>query len=220
MIRRVLPSTLLILLALATLPFVGHSLQRPLGALANDTEALGYLFTPGAFLPNLAIFAHMATGAVITFAVPLQLIPVVRRRWPRVHRISGYTLATAATLTGISGLIYIAAQGTIGGPWMSFWFGLYGVLMIVAAANTVYHALDKNFTRHRRWALRLMVLAVASYLYRVHYGIWFATTGGIGVDDFYGPFDRAMVWAFYLPYLAALELWFLAERRRPRRTAA
>lgn len=207
-------ASLLVLLALATLPFVAHSLTRPLAALAGDLEALERLFHPGAPLSSLAIYGHMVTGALITFAVPLQLLPVVRRKWPQVHRVAGYVLATGAALTGVLGLIYIVIQGTVGGPWMSFWFGLYGVLMIVAAANTVYHALDKNLTRHRRWALRLMVLAVASFLYRVHYGLWFATTGGIGVDGFYGPFDRAMVWAFYLPYLALLEGWFLLERRR------
>ncbi len=219
MIRRLLPSVLLVLLSLAVLPFAWHAVTRPLLALQGAPEALDRLFHPGAPLSNLAIFAHMATGGIITLTVPLQILPVIRRRWPRVHRLSGYALATAAMFTGLAGLLYIALQGTVGGPWMSGWFGLYGVLIIVAAANTLYHARVRNVLRHRRWALRLMVLAVGSYLYRLHYGLWFATTGGIGADDFYGPFDRAMVWAFYLPYLALLELWFLRERRARRNRA-
>lgn len=219
MIRRLLPSALLVLLALMVLPFAQHSLTRPFNALQGDPEALDRLFHPGAILSNLAIYGHMLTGAVITFTVPLQLLPFIRRRWPRLHRISGYTLATTAILTGLAGLTYIALQGTVGGRWMSFWFALYGALMILAAAGTLHHARTRDVTRHRRWALRLMVLAVGSYLYRLHYGLWFLATGGIGVDDFQGPFDRAMVWAFYLPYLAALELWFLSGRRPRRRTA-
>ena len=219
MFRRALPSALLVLLALMVLPFALHALTRPVLALQDVPEALGRLFHPGAALSNLAIYAHMITGAVITATVPLQLLPVLRRRAPRLHRISGYTLATTSVFTGLAGLLYIALQGTVGGPWMSGWFALYGALMILAAASTVYYAIDKDFTRHRRWALRLMVLAVGSYLYRLHYGLWFATTGGIGVEDFHGPFDRAMVWAFYLPYLALLELWFAGERRLSRRPA-
>ncbi|MCR9273273.1 MULTISPECIES: DUF2306 domain-containing protein [Mameliella] len=219
MIRRALPSVLLVLLALMVLPFAWHALTRPVLALQGVPEALGRLFHPGAPLSNLAIYAHMITGAVITATVPLQLLPVIRRRAPGLHRLSGYTLATTAVVTGLAGLLYIALQGTVGGPWMSGWFALYGALMILAASNTVYYAIDKDVTRHRRWALRLMVLAVGSYFYRLHYGLWFATTGGIGVDDFYGPFDRAMVWAFYLPYLALLELWFLGERRLSRKPA-
>jgi hypothetical protein len=211
---RYIPSALLVLLAVLTLPFVGHSVARPFAALAGDPEALDRLFHPGAPLSTVAIYGHMISGALITLVVPLQLLPVVRRRWPQLHSIAGYILASLAALTGVLGLIYILARGTVGGAWMSFWFGLYGVLMILAAANTIYHALDKNVARHRRWALRLMVLAVASFLYRVHYGLWFATTGGIGVGDFEGPFDRAMVWAFYLPYLALLELWFRRDRQR------
>ncbi|WP_240484579.1 DUF2306 domain-containing protein [Pseudoponticoccus marisrubri] len=201
------------LLALLTLPFVAHALSRPVLALAGEAEALGRLFHPGAWLANGAIYGHMLSGGVITLLVPLQLLPVIRRRAPRLHRVSGYLLAGLALVTGIAGLVYIALKGTIGGPWMSFWFGLYGLLMILAAVATVRHARNRDFARHRRWALRLMVLAVASFLYRVHYGLWFMATGGIGVEDFHGAFDRAMVWAFYLPYLAALELWFRRARR-------
>lgn len=86
--------------------------------------------------------------------------------------------------------------------------------MLGSATLTVHFARKRLFQRHRRWALRLLVLAIASYLYRVHYGINFMSTGGAGVDDFRGWFDRLTVWAFYLPYLAALEVWFLWERFR------
>jgi len=211
------PTGLWLLLALLTLPFVWHAGTRPFLALQGVAEARDRLFHADDLLATLAVFAHMIPGAVITFVVPLQVIPAVRRHAPRLHRASGRVLAAAAALTAVFGLVYIARQGTVGGPWMSFWFGLYGVLMLVAAALTVHHARARRFDRHRRWALRLLILAIASYLYRVHYGINFMTFGGVGVDDFNGWFDRAMVWAFYLPYLVALELWFLVERAAARR---
>jgi hypothetical protein len=62
------------------------------------------------------------------------------------------------------------------------------------------------------------VLAIGSWLYRMHYTLWYMTTGGLGSErDFSGPFDQIQLFAFYLPYLAALELWF---RLRDRRAAA
>lgn len=215
---RILTSILLILLALATWPFVEHSVWRSWGALMGDADALGRLFHAESMIANVAIFAHMTLGAIITITVPLQILPVIRNRVPRLHRVSGYVLATTATLTAIGGLTYIALKGTIGGSWMSFWFAVYGALMILAAAQTVYYALDKDMTRHRQWALRLMVLAVGSWLYRVHYGLWVSFVGKIGIErDFTGPFDQVQVWAFFLPYLALLQLWFVVENRRARR---
>lgn len=209
--RRALPY-LPLLLALMALPFALHSLGRPFDALAGDPEARGRLF--GDALSNLAIFGHMALGGILTVGVPLQLLPMLRTRLPGLHRRAGYALAVAAALTALGGLVYIALNGTVGGAWMSVWFALYGVAMLIAAAQTVYCAIDKDFARHRRWALRLTVLAVGSFLYRVHYGVWFALTGGLGAqEDFTGPFDRIQVFAFYLPYLILLEMYF---RRVPR----
>lgn len=217
--RRILPY-LPVLLTLFALPFALHSVGRPLGAYMGDADAQGWLFRSGAALSNLAIFGHMIAGAILTVTVPLQILPVVRNRLPGLHRRAGYVLAATAALTALGGLVYIALNGTVGGAWMSFWFALYGALMLWAAAQTVYHAIDKDRARHRRWALRLLVLAVGSFLYRVHYGLWFATTGGLGVEkDFTGLFDRIQVLAFYLPYLALLELSFRARRRPARQPA-
>lgn len=212
---RVLTTVLLLLLAASAAPFAIHAALRPLEALQGVEEALGRFLHPEDRLGTFAIYAHMLSGAAITVAVPLQLLPVIRRRLPVLHRASGYALTSLAAATALFGLLYIARQGTVGGPWMSAWFALYGLLMLLAAAMVVRCARQRQFDRHRDWALRFLVLAVASYLYRVHYGLWYLATGGLWVaDDFTGAFDRANVWAFFLPYLIALELVLIAVRRR------
>ena len=86
-------------------------------------------------------------------------------------------------------------------------FALYGVLMILCAIQTIRHARART-SLHQIWASRLVILALASWLYRVHYGLWEITTGGIASNEaFTGVFDRIQVFAFYLPYLALYELW-------------
>jgi len=148
----------------------------------------------------------MVAGGLLTVLVLLQLIGAVRRRWPRVHHVSGYLLAALALLTATGGLAYIAAKGTIGGWPMSAGFALYGALMGLAALQTLRFARARD-PRHRDWALRLVILALGSWIYRVHYGIWYALTAGAASNDaFTGAFDRVQVVAFYLPYLALLEL--------------
>ena len=101
-------------------------------------------------------------------------------------------------------LWYIAARGTIGGPVMDAGFGLYGVLVILSALRTV-HLARRRDPRHRLWGERLVILALASWLYRVHYGIWEILTGGAGsTAAFTGPFDVFQMFGFYLPYLPYL----------------
>jgi len=211
----------LVLLFVLIQGFVWHSAWRGALGLSGDVVVLGRLAGPTA--STVAIFAHMVTGALVTVLSVVQLAGPIRRRWPRVHRISGRVLAPLALVTGIAGLIYIAMRGTVGGPVMSVAFGLYGVLMVVAAVQTPRLAMARDYVRHRRWGLRLIVLGLGSWLYRLHYGLWFGITCSIGDDvcglgierDFTGVFDRIQVFAFFVPYLLILE-WVLRRERTVR----
>lgn len=205
----------LALLVLLALPFALHAARFGVSGLLTDLSGESYLYTSGDWRPNLSLSLHMLAGAVVTVLAPLQLIPAIRRRHPAVHRASGYAVASLALVTGIGGLAFIALRGTIGGPPMDAGFAGYGILLLVAAARVVQHARARDLARHRAWALRLFVLAIGSWLYRLHYVLWHALTGGAWSEpDFTGAFDRAQMVAFYLPYLLAVEihLW----TRRPR----
>ncbi|MEL7100312.1 MAG: DUF2306 domain-containing protein [Pseudomonadota bacterium] len=219
MARRTLWAVIgLAVLAIAVQGFVWHSAQRGVLGFGGDAEALGRL--SGTATSNAAIFAHMILGALVTLLSVVQLAGPVRRRWPRVHRVSGRVLAVAALLTALGGLAYIALRGTVGGPIMSVAFGLYGVLMAVAAVQAPRFAIAGDYARHRRWGLRLIVLGLGSWIYRVHYGLWYGigcslgpdTCGLAANDAFTGAFDIVTMFAFYLPYLALLELLFRLRR--------
>lgn len=212
----------LVLLFLLIQGFVWHSASRGALGLAGDPSAIERLTGPNASL--LALFAHMASGALVTLLSVVQLAGPIRDHWPRVHRVSGRVLAVTALMTGIGGLTYIALSGTVGGPLMSIGFGVYGLLMVVAAIQTPRLAMAGNHTRHRRWGLRLIVLGLGSWLYRLHYGLWYGITCTIGEPicgvaaepDFSGLFDQIQVFAFYVPYLLALE-WWLRRQGQVRR---
>lgn len=202
------------LLVLLMLPFALYALQEGRVVFAGSGGSESRLFTPGALLSNYAIFGHMMLGGVLTLLVPLQALPVLRQKLPRVHRWSGRFLCGVALLTAAGGLTYIAARGTIGGMPMDVGFALYGVLLGLCAVQAVRRARARQFDAHRRWALRLLVLCLGSWLYRVHYGVWYALTGGLAsTPTFEGTFDLIQNVAFYLPYLVLLELWM--RRARP-----
>ena len=204
--RNILVPILLLSLAFVAFPFARHAWEQGIDGLGGNVSRENRFFDPDAWFSSAALFFHMLTGGLLTAAVPLQLLPVVRRRFPALHRAAGYVLTSAALFAALGGLSYIAVRGTIGGPLMSFAFSLYGLLTLTAALQTVRFARERAYARHRRWALRLFVLAMGSWLYRVHYGFWFAATGGLASnDDFTGLFDQVTLFAFYLPYLVILE---------------
>ncbi len=206
--------------------FAEHAILRGVQSLSGDVGAQGRLASGP--LSNVAIYSHMIFGGVITVLALVQWAGPVRRRWPWVHRMSGRVLATLALLTGMAGLIYIALNGTIGGPQMSAGFAVYGILMVIAALQTPRMAMTGQYERHRRWAARLIVLCLASWLYRVHYGVLYATLCTEGADaclaystpDFTGPFDRVQNWAFYVPYLLLAEIWVRLRPRAPEPVSA
>lgn len=203
---------------LLVVPFAFYSANFGWRGLTQGLAQDSYLFAPNAAVSNGALSIHMLTGAGLTCLIAVQLIAPLRRRWPGLHRWSGRVLITAALVTAIGGLVFIAMRGTIGGAWMSAGFALYGVLLAAAATQTWRYARARRFDLHRAWALRLFVLATGSWLFRVHYGLWLLATDGLGSNDtLTGPFDRVQVLAFYLPYLAGLELWLRWQNRPPKR---
>lgn len=208
----------LILLILLALPFALHSVLRG-GSVLSAAEQATRMFVPDALGATALLYLHMISGGLLTMAAVFQLFEAPRRHWPRFHRRNGRLTVGLAIVTGLGGLAFIFVVGTIGGLVMDMGFGLYGLLLILAALFT-WRAAIARAPGHPDWAARLVVLALGSWLYRVQYGLWEIATGGLArADDFTGLFDRVQVFAFYLPWLVLLELWlwsrgrgFLAQR--------
>ena len=200
-------------LILLALPFVIYAVERGLRFGMLDERVSSRLFDREAWTASAAIYLHMVSGAIVTVLAPIQLVRAIRTRWPKAHHITGYCVAFFAVLTAIAGLFYMSQKGTIGGWTMTTGFSLYGILMLLAAVQTIRYA-RKRHPLHELWAGRLIILALASWLYRVHYGLWEVLIDGAGSrPDFSGPFDVIQVFAFYLPYLAVHHLWWRARRR-------
>lgn len=172
-----------------------------------------HLYAPDSAAATNGIGLHFLGGGILLVLGNVQLLPSVRNRFPQVHRWLGRLYASMAVLTAIGGFVHIVTDGTVGGTIMDIGFALYGILMLIAAVETARHARAKRFDVHRAWSLRLYALAVGSWLYRIEYGIWFVFTGGLGIDDFNGPFDRVMVFFFYIPNLLLVE-WLLRTQKR------
>jgi hypothetical protein len=182
-----------------------------LSYLTGDTEQWNEVL-PGLYDANsgrstAGIAAHFLGGGIILILGCLQLLSSVRKNYPKVHRIAGQVYIIASLLAAVGGLTFIALKGTIGGTVMDVAFTGYGLLMGLAAVQTVRHARAGRYETHRAWAIRLFALAIGSWLYRMGYGFYIGFSDSSGhTADFTGWFDYFMDFAFYLPNLVVAEI--------------
>lgn len=170
---------------------------------------------PGDLAGNLAIAAHVVVAVIIIGGGPLQLMAPVRNRFPSFHRFVGRAYATTAVLTSLAGLYLVWTRGTVGGRIGQYAISLDAVLIILFAGIAVSFAVARDFDRHRRWAMRLFMVASAVWFFRVGLMFWYMTTGGVGIDSeaFAGPFITFLFFAQMAAPLFVLEVYFRAQDR-------
>lgn len=187
----------------------------PAATLEDWNATLPKLYEAHTPVASAGIGLHFFAGAVLLVLGPVQLIKQVRTKAPAVHRWIGRIYAAAAFAAGVGGLVFIAAKGTVGGMMMNVAFAAYGGLMVLAAVQTVRHAMARRIDVHRGWAIRLFALAIGSWLYRIGYGLFFAIGGAENSghnETFSGWFDYVMDWAFFVPPLIVAEMFIRARR--------
>lgn len=181
---------------------------------AWNTKPLIKGFVAGDAGGNLFFAAHVLMAAVITFGGLVQLVPMVRNRWPALHRWNGRLYLLSAVMLALGGLWLTWGRGT----WMNL-TGAIGIsldaLLILAFAILAWRsARARRFVEHRRWALRLFAVASAVWFMRVGYMAWGIATGGAGIGErMDGPFDLFLAFANSLLPLAVTELYLRAGAR-------
>ena len=172
-------------------------------------------FREGDTLGNLASVSHVLLAVIVIGGGPLQLIPAVRRRAPAFHRWLGRSYLLAAVVSSVGGLYMTWTGRTVGSLVFHIGITIDGILILAFAFLTVRNAIAGRTTVHRRWALRLFMVASAVWFFRVGLMGWAVLTGGWGIDweSFTGPFLYALGFAQYLLPLAMLEWYFHCQKR-------
>jgi uncharacterized membrane protein len=183
------------------------------GNLEKWNGVLPGLYQKESGAATAGIGLHFAAGGVILMLGTIQLIKAVRIRYPGFHRWVGRVYVTASLLAAVGGLFFIGLKGTVGGTVMDIGFSLYGVLMLLAAVQTIRYARRDNTEKHRAWAIRLYALAIGSWLYRMDYGFWLLLTNGYAhTPNFSGSFDKVMAFFFYLPNLLVADVFIRSAK--------
>ncbi|NIK46202.1 hypothetical protein FHS46_000519 [Variibacter gotjawalensis] len=170
------------------------------------------LFDAATPLTTLFMATHLLSGAGILLLGPIQLLTRPRGTVSLLHRCAGRLYVLLAVIVGVVGLTFTLVKGTVGGPPMTFAFGISGVLILVAAERTFTYARARRTELHRTWAIRLFALAIGSWVYRMEYGLWYlAGLRHVGhTSTFTGWFDQIMNFFFYVPNLIVAE-WIIRK---------
>jgi hypothetical protein len=190
-----------------------------LTALRGDFQAwnrfLAHGYEAGAKMGNAALAGHIIFAAVINIAGALQLIPGLRNRFPVFHRWNGRLFVLSAFTQAITGIYLTVSGRRMVGDLTQHVLSVAGALLIIfCAVAALRFAMKRDFTTHRRWALRLFLVASASWFFRIGFFLTLVVFGPIGFDPttFTGPLLTFWSLAQYLLPLGVLELYLLAQK--------
>ncbi len=138
---------------------VFYGLAVVTGDLARWGKFLTHGLMPGDTVGNFALATHLAMAAIITACGPLQLIPQLRARFPRVHRWTGrvYLVTALAASTSALYLLWIRNERVAGDLVQHLGISVDAVLIGVCAALALRYALQRRFDLHRRWDRRASI---------------------------------------------------------------
>lgn len=175
----------------------------PHGYVAGDTAG------------NLVVAAHLAFAVAILVGGAVQLMPFVRRRWPRVHRWNGRVYLFVAVVMSVGGLFMVWTRGAVGDLSQHIAISINALLILGCAGMALRHALARRIDAHRRWALRLFLVVGGVWFFRIGLMFWIVVNQGpAGFDPktFTGPFLTFLAFAQYVVPLAVLELYLRTQR--------
>jgi hypothetical protein len=149
----------------------------------------------------------------MALAGSFQLVKYIRKTHPAFHRWVGRVYIVSTLIASIGGLVFIFNKGDYGGRPADYAFATYGFIFLLSGIMAFYYAYTKQFVRHKLWAWRLYSLSLAAWLYRFDYYCWMQLFGKgedswIHSENFQGPIDKYINWAFYAPNLIVVEIIF------------
>lgn len=200
--------------AISVAAFYGLTALR--GNIQAWNKILAHGYETGATMSNTALVGHILFATVISIAGALQLIPGIRNRFPVFHRWNGRLFVLAAFTQAITGIyLTVWVRRLIGDTTQHVVSVLGAVLIIFCAVMALRFAMQRDFTTHRRWALRLFLVASASWFIRLGFAVTLVLLGPIGFDSttFSGPLVTFWSIAQYLLPLGVLELYLWAQDR-------
>ena len=165
--------------AVIFLAFIGLAVATRRAVVLVKPGALSSARNPAAELDahfageRALVLTHILPAMLFMILGPLQFVRGLRSRYPRVHRWSGRIFLAASAVVGFSGL-KLAFGKTVGGLDEKAAIALFGTFFLISLAKALWHALRREFARHREWMIRGYAIGLAVATIRPIMGTFFA----------------------------------------------
>ncbi|MCG7547381.1 DUF2306 domain-containing protein [Pseudoalteromonas sp. Of7M-16] len=193
--------------------FYGFSVINNNMEIWNVWEVFGKTpYKAGDFAGNAAFAAHAIGAGVVAFGGALQLMPQMRRYFPKFHKINGYLYLLTVFALSISGfyLVWIRDQHpiTLDGIGTS----INGILILTFTYFCAKTAIRKDIRNHKKWAIRLFLVSNAQWILRIGVFSYLITGTTMGLAPAFGdPFFPMWTFGCFIVPLAMAELYFFAS---------
>ena len=152
----------------------------------------------------LLTMLHIIPGLLFVVLGPLQFIPGLRSRKPRLHRWTGRAVLASGAIVGTTALV-MSPQMAIGGVSETAATMLFAILFLFALTRAFLLIRRGSVALHREWMVRAFAIGLAVASIRPIVGIFFATSRltHLTPHDFFG----AAFWLGFTTTLLATEAW-------------
>jgi len=175
------------------------------GALGSPRNPAAQLDAHFASERALAL-THILPAMLFMLLGPLQFARGLRSHYPQVHRWSGRIFLAASAVVGVTGL-RLAYEKTIGGIDEKAAVALFGTFFLISLGKALWHALRREFAKHRECMIRGYAIGLAVATIRPIIGSFFAAAVLRGhAPDPHEFFGTAFWIGFTLQTIAA-EIW-------------
>jgi hypothetical protein len=182
---------------------------------------IGYV--KGDTFGNAALFSHVIPAAFLSVGGIIQLLPIIRRKFPAVHRWNGRMFLSLGLIGALSGLYLTWIRDARLSDVGSLGITLNGILIIVAAVFAWRYARAKQFDIHLRWAIHAFILINGVWFFRLYLMAWYMANQGPNgnTSTIDGPMDIFFSYACYgVPMLIAECVFWAKRQKRTSRTWA
>lgn len=147
-----------LVLALAFFSFIPvlnalvETIQIPTGTYAKDSAHLA--------VAPVAWFLHVLAGAAFGLSGPLNFVLALRRRFGRLHRVTGWIFFGSAAALGLSALSLLLSVEPQRTPVVDIARGVFGVALLVATGKAIAAIRRRDIAGHRAWVIRAYAIGM------------------------------------------------------------
>lgn len=163
--------------------------------------------------PRLTML-HTIPGLLFATLGPLQFMGPIRRRVPKLHRMSGRVFLVIGITSGIAAFLMTFRFPIWGWTGNASIAALASVFMVFSFVNAFRHVKARRYTVHREWMIRGFTTGIAVAFFRFMLDDVLPRAGMESFDAMW----NTVVWISFPICLGVAELWIRATR--PKAAAA